>query len=258
MKKTLALVALVLVATSSVAAVKDISKTVHNMGSTNSTGGHFKGTIDQVCVYCHTPHNASQSALLWNRGALPGQTFKLYSSANFSKNMYGGASLPANSPSLLCLSCHDGKSAINFMHSSSLGVDKYDNVGFGAVATAINAPYDDGGFFGQYLSPANLGGQDGSAANAAMGTDLTNDHPIGFSYSAAATALGSTTLNADPTTKTDIAGRTIRLFGATQRMECSTCHDPHVNYNASGDTTLRPFLVMSNSGSALCLACHNK
>lgn len=254
MKKTLALLALVLVATSSVAAVKDISKTVHNLGSTNTNGGHFTGTIDQVCVYCHTPHNASQSALLWNRGALPGQTFKLYSSANFSKNMYGGASLPANSPSLLCLSCHDGKSAINFLHSSSLGVDKYDQVGFGAgVATAINAPYD-GGFFGN-LSPANLGGTE---ADAALGNDLTNDHPIGFSYSAAATALGAATLNADPTTKTDISGRTVRLFGATQRMECSTCHDPHVNYNATGDTTLRPFLVMSNSGSALCLACHNK
>lgn len=250
MKKTVLLIALLLVTTTVFAATKDVSKTVHNMGSTG-TGAHFAGTIDQVCIYCHTPHNAAQSALLWNNANIPlGSTFNLYSSQNLSRNQYG-VSLPAGSPSLLCLSCHDGKSAINVLHSSKLGTDVADNVGYGAgVAVNINKPYD-GGFFDP-VNPANLGAASfTSAVGANDGNNLTNDHPIGFSYSQVATDQGASQLHANPPAA-------IRLFGATQRMECSTCHDPHVNYTATGDPTLRPFLVMSNSGSGLCLACHNK
>lgn len=252
MKKSLLLIAILMAATSVYAATKDVSKTVHNMGSTG-IGSHFKGTIDQVCIYCHTPHNATQSNLLWNN-TLPDRSgvnaFALYSSQYLSKNKYG-VSLPTGSPSLLCLSCHDGKSAINVLHSSKLGTDVADNVGYGAgVPVAINKPYDGGFFFP--LSPANLGGTE---LDPAKGTDLTNDHPIGFSYSAVATDQGVSQLHTVATLPASI-----RLFGASQRMECSTCHDPHVNYDGAsgGDSTRRPFLVMSNSGSALCLACHNK
>ncbi|HMD49188.1 MAG TPA: cytochrome c3 family protein, partial [Bryobacteraceae bacterium] len=38
------------------------------------------------------------------------------------------------------------------------------------------------------------------------------------------------------------------------KIECTTCHDPHVPNN---DPALPMFLVRSNSGSAICLACHD-
>jgi hypothetical protein len=48
----------------------------------------------------------------------------------------------------------------------------------------------------------------------------------------------------------------VRFFGATNFVECSTCHDPHVDYFTAPDYT--PFLITPNTGSNLCLACHIK
>jgi predicted CXXCH cytochrome family protein len=39
-------------------------------------------------------------------------------------------------------------------------------------------------------------------------------------------------------------------------MECSSCHDPHVDYVADADYT--PFLIRPNDRSKLCLTCHIK
>ena len=42
----------------------------------------------------------------------------------------------------------------------------------------------------------------------------------------------------------------IRLFGGTEyRVECSSCHDPHVDYTT--DTDYDPFLIMPNHGTCL-------
>ena len=85
-----------------------------------------------------------------------------------------------------------------------------------------------------------------------IGTDLTNDHPISITYTvgnaslyATTTALTGWTVNENPTSPTiaDV------LFN--DKIECASCHDPHDNTNGE-------FLRVSNSGSALCLSCHNK
>lgn len=68
---------------------------------------------------------------------------------------------------------------------------------------------------------------------------LTNDHPIGVAFpNAADLGLYGSVLNTNITTP-----------GST--VQCSSCHDVH-------NPAIIPFLVMSNSGSAMCLACHNK
>lgn len=70
---------------------------------------------------------------------------------------------------------------------------------------------------------------------ALLDTEAGN-HPVGASYAGA--GFNNPPLNGVP----DQAGDTV---------ECSSCHDPH-------DTTNTPFLVVSNSGSAICLGCHIK
>jgi predicted CXXCH cytochrome family protein len=42
---------------------------------------------------------------------------------------------------------------------------------------------------------------------------------------------------------------------ANGQVQCRTCHDPH---RMDIDATTLKFLVVNNSGSGLCLACHNK
>jgi len=79
-----------------------------------------------------------------------------------------------------------------------------------------------------------------SAAN--LGTDLSGDHPISFIYDQ--TLSGSDTTVKDPTT----LDKRVKL-DPQSKLQCTTCHNPH-------DDQYGKFLVMDNTASALCLACH--
>jgi len=115
-----------------------------------------------------------------------------------------------------CLSCHDGTVAL-------------DSFGGSTGSNFISGP-------------------------ANFGTDLSNDHPVSFTYNnALATADGGLH---PPTTQASGLGDTISadmLFGtSSDQVECASCHDVH---NAAN---LQSLLLKSNAGSALCLTCHAK
>lgn len=76
-----------------------------------------------------------------------------------------------------------------------------------------------------------------------LGTDLSGDHPVSFVYNAALVAEDPTLNN--PTTLTG----PVKLDSSAQ-VQCVSCHDPHNDQYGN-------FLVMNNSGSALCVVCHN-
>ncbi len=241
----------------------------HNF-SGNASGGQastqYTGEFNETCKYCHTPHNAESRGPLWskvnsNEASAPGY-YRLYTSSQSLTSVTKHATLTPDSPSLLCLGCHDGKTAMNVTHSS-------DATGGDAPTTIVNgAPsYPAGTKFIMYQgnsgplplsdgpSTFNLPGRGfnlGKAAdgsNDSQGNDLTNDHPIGFDYNAAqGLSLGA--LYAIGTINSRI-----KFYGPNHKVECTTCHNPHAN---DDDVDLRPMLVISNIGSALCLSCHNK
>ncbi len=136
--------------------------------------------------------------------------------------LYSSSTLNAtiNQPeknSKLCLSCHDGTVAL-------------DSFGGNTGTNFIDAEH-------------------------LIGTDLSNDHPVSFTYNAAlATADGGLF---DPSTEITSLGGTIEadlLFGLTGNasLECASCHDVHNGY---GNPDL---LKIDNDASAFCLTCHNK
>ena len=97
-----------------------------------------------------------------------------------------------------------------------------------------------------------------------MGTDLSNDHPISINYANAlaggygglrpTTYLYSTwdtLLNAGTGGYSATTKAVSTMLDATGKMQCTSCHGAHAN---SEGYQLR----MSNKGSALCFACHNK
>ena len=81
-----------------------------------------------------------------------------------------------------------------------------------------------------------------------MGTSLSDDHPVNFTYVAAlATADGEL---ATPISAAYVdAAQTVPLFGG--KVQCASCHDPH-------DNTYEPFLTTTNAASQLCSTCHLK
>jgi predicted CXXCH cytochrome family protein len=174
----------------------------------------------QICVYCHTPHlgttNNGQYPL-WNHTLSTVATYGVYSSTtmNVTPTDIGGATIGTAGVTSLCMSCHDGTVS---------------------VANVVKAPRD--GSAGN-LAPANV---IPVASTAYVGTDLTDDHPVNFTY-ADSISGGDGELNPG-------AGLAIaQLFNG--QVQCASCHDVH-------DNTFTPFLIGDNTNSALCLDCHAK
>jgi len=239
--KSVVLSLVVVVFSTSVACAGSIVFSKHNLSSTSSAGGIYSTETTQVCVFCHTPHNAVYNRLLWNR-SIPTTTFKMFTSTNFGgvagsnlKTILKASVLDTNSTSYMCLSCHD-RSAAQLV--SDMGPS---NGGVTAALVGNTASWPT-------YQITNTGG--------AGDRSLTDDHPIGFSYGDAVTAVVTVT----PSPLKALAAVTPVLgtgaffsnsAGKTDAMECATCHMTHDNDNGY-------FLRISNSGSQLCLACHIK
>lgn len=227
-----------------------VKYTKHNLGLTNQDKGsgiQFRASNEtQICVFCHTPHNANTAGgkkFLWNRPEPVAASFTLYTASitlNFSKG------IQISEISKMCMSCHDGVTAVNALaNGSTITMSTSTKLGdiyipFGEDAAGIGA---------------NIGGGD-PVVGPTTGGNLTNDHPISFTY--------ADSRQNDSTIKTEDGGAGGSTVGGLPlwggKVECVTCHDPHINYNATygGDPRLRPFLRKSNGSSNLCFTCHDK
>jgi len=260
----------------SVSAYAGIENSKHDLRGTATGGGVKITNATEICAFCHTPHGASAdtTAPLWNRVVASNQT--AYSTATLD-----GTVVLTDSPSLACLSCHDGQQAMNTVINapSTAATDSVPS-NYNYVASGID-------FVGT-TDKLMVGGDGvGLSGVAFLGTDLTNDHPVALPYAGggittADKATVNTTLMADPDFKTtnlmvdEIGGATAWWIdtGTTGRqktdlilyardasnvgyVECATCHDPH--NGPAGTTEVQAFLRMGNNGgSQVCLACHNK
>ncbi len=194
------------------------------VGSKHDLGVAALGNTPEVCVYCHTPHQASTADTqdpLWNHTLqVLATTYGVYASTSLNAVPVeiGGVAAGLAPTSFLCMSCHDGTVA-----PSSL----YNDPNSGAP-TAI---------------PAIIG-------NSNLGTDLTDDHPTNFDYTGPLAIADGGLVTPNSTSSVD-AGGLIPLFGGTGSLQCASCHNPH-------DPTNVPFLRVSNVNSGLCTSCHNK
>lgn len=184
-----------------------ISTTKHNL-SVSGSGTVRASSESQICIFCHTPHGSAPNSPLWNRND-PGKNYTLYSSSTARAN----PGQPTGA-SILCLSCHDGTIALGDVLSRST------NIGMsGGVTTIPNGP-------------------------GRLGTDLSDDHPISFTYNGTLA-----TQNGELANPASLTGA-VKLDSNGQ-LQCTSCHNPHDDANGK-------FLVMNNIGSALCNQCHQK
>ena len=173
-------------------------------GTSHDFSGDGWNPSGEICVVCHTPHNSDTSVA---EAPLWNHEVSVatYDPYANAATLDATVGQPAGI-SLLCLSCHDGTVAL-------------DNFG------------------------GNLAGANFIPGSRNVGTDLTNDHPVSFTYDAALAATDGEL--ADPSTITPLV-----LFGG--QLECGTCHDVH------GVGGVSALLRTTNAASALCLTCHLK
>lgn len=239
------------------AKVSDIANTKHNLSVSAPAANTVKAVSEtQICVFCHTPHGADATAAapLWNRS----YSAELYTPYT-SSSMDAVTGQPTQAASKMCLSCHDGTLAIGAV-----------NVLGGQANVNINMDGTNAGKMpdGAYGS--------GSGHTRNLGINLTNDHPIAFTYDAGL-ALADGELR-DPAAESHIATRSsgvkpriplIDETGAGARLECVTCHDPHIRDEGGEDikflrlnrfqTTNAPTsAVFNESRDIICIACHRK
>lgn len=204
-------------------------------------------------MFCHTPHGAETTpqAPLWNR-KLSTATYTPYSSNSMEATDAGGQ--PTAATSRLCLSCHDGTLAIGAVNV--LGGKTNQTITMTGTGT--------GG-----VMPAGSGKTTGDTRD--LGIDLTNDHPIAFTYNATLAAVDGDLANPSTTTTVTIANRSSGVKPdlplTDNKVECATCHDPHVrDTDPTKDIMfLRlnrfqvnsgPSASFSKSNDTICLACH--
>ena len=261
-----------------------IGNTRHNLTQRQTSGGGpdggvmdpYRNDYQQVCVYCHTPHGANTNIAvpLWNR-TVKATTYTLYNQAGLS-----GAVTQPGANSLACLSCHDGQTAMDSIVNmpGSGGYDEaqktsQDNT---FLNTWTNTRGTDAGShfglkegkecLGCHAPGAELGSGATSFTAAALGTDLTNDHPIGVKLPTGSdwNVPGGTKGNIryfDTNADNALSKGDIRFYdtGEGPEVECASCHDPHgVPSGGAGSQFITTFLRVENTGSAVCLTCHNK
>jgi predicted CXXCH cytochrome family protein len=209
-----------------------------------------------TCSFCHTPHKAPNTYLLWNHTISANPSFSWTDVSHTTggtpyppfANTYGG-------PTAKCLSCHDGSVAVG------------DIAWFGeGKPTSIILD-------GEEMTTHYHGA--GEAVNVGFGGSMNGNHPVAMPYPYSTTmstyngvtngSLGGLNIAEwvpDPT----LSG--IRLFhedggavvgtpaAGNTGIECSSCHDPH-----NGPTTTDLFLrgdVGGNGPNYICTKCHIK
>jgi predicted CXXCH cytochrome family protein len=225
MKKILVVVTVLAIALVSSVAMAGISTTKHNLAQ-NGSGG-FTSNITEICVFCHTPHNAKVAqGPLWNRSAVDrNYTMYVIQTAPAQTMAPNGLSMASKG----CMSCHDGATGLNQL------------VNLPGTGTAVTV-YQGGSVVTNLSGFANIG-------NTAGGTDLSNDHPVAAIYDPTKASLRALD-NSGAGMVTKLVGTGIVKGLTNSLVQCESCHDVH--------TSVASFLRLSNSGSALCLACHNK
>ncbi len=161
---------------------QSVVNSLHNLSA--SGPGEVRAVSEaEICIFCHTPHHSQPSSPLWNRDEA-GYTYTLY----HSSTVQAAPGQPDGS-SILCLSCHDGTTALGSVLSRSA------TIGFTGGITTI------------------------PAGSSNMSTDLADDHPISFEYN---TGLAS----ADGQLR-DPSALLPPVALERGKVQCTSCHDPH-------------------------------
>jgi hypothetical protein len=202
----------------------------HNLSS-SSTATIHSTTEDRICVFCHAPHGTSAKGPLWNRkdpiGPNGDGTFPLYANAEAALLANADAKYDNSDPALypngstrLCLSCHDGVTAI---------------------AEVINGGDLDAG----------LGNM--TTEGSSMIIDLSMAHPVSFVFN-------QTIATAVYGVRFDLTNLLPGLLDAQGRLQCASCHDPHKDTYDAGIYDLPMWRHYSGNDvtdyNETCESCH--
>jgi hypothetical protein len=268
----------------------DITSTKHNLSSPGLSNQRQTHETDQVCIFCHTPYGSDTptASPQWNK-SLPGSTsFSIFNTTpTFQATLANGKNLTVGSVSLACLSCHDGTQAMDNVINAP-GSGAYNLAGtvpngwvwngsatlmpgaLANIATDLKNDHPVGVLYcGGGLSADGTQGVTGTCVNndfISPARDTTSD---GRSASLISASINGGSVfwidlpNNDGVARDGRRGKQdLALYArnsgsnpGTLTVECSSCHDPHVE---AKNTDGINFMRVTTSGSKICMSCHVK
>ena len=242
-----------------------------------------------LCNFCHTPHRAIQTSLLWNHTLPVGAVYTW----NDADQTVGGTALPTNiaswaGPSKLCLSCHDGTVAIGDLNWYQAKA----RTGTSKLSGGRASPPQETDLLNRSGEMSKYNIADGITAGS-----MNGNHPVAVPYpfSQVANTYNGITTGEGVVLGTEFAsnpiGSGIRLYrmtgggqvvvaiptsysGTDVGIECGSCHDVHNGATVKPDPiTNRPRLVRGTvygdgpggttafaggDDDYLCVKCHKK
>jgi hypothetical protein len=246
--KTLVLAAIRVCALAAFALASPFAWAQTGIGGTahDFSGNTANGETSGACTYCHTPHQASQQNLLWNR-TLAATNYTWGAGAVTT----GGTFYPTfqgttyNGTTVKCLSCHDGSVAVG------------DVAWWAGGAATFGDPVIPAGPF-----QVGAGGAMGGNHPVAMPYPLNN---LPSNYNGTSTGTGTVMEWVDDPT---VLG--IRIYNddglgnisagpvpGQSGIECASCHDPHNSSTVQGPFFLRG-TIGGNTADYICRKCHAK
>lgn len=208
----------------------------HNLST--SGPGEIRALVeDRICIFCHTPHNATPYTPLWNKNLEP-RTYTLYHSSTLASSPQ-----QPSGPTRLCLSCHDGTIALGKV------LQPAEDILMSMEITANRRSY--------------------------IGTNISDDHPVSFNYYEAlpnpelAPSIPSGLKsygdgNVHCTTCHDPHDDTFGMFLVMDNRFsslCTTCHDNVAGWAGSSHATstamwISPDLKQQTVAEHGCGSCH--
>jgi hypothetical protein len=200
--------------------------TKHDLSSFSASDSNaFSIDEDQICIFCHTPHNAYPAVPLWNHKLSAEENYINYWSPTLKSYLSAASAPPIDGFSKLCLSCHDGTVALGALVNNDKEVETVPD----------------------FLTEGMAG---------YLGTDLSGGHPISIIFDS---ALANMRNHApDPNLmhlNWPINDHYVKLYPTQGGLgiQCTSCHDPHGGRGGSG----APPFWQKPTHDEVCLVCHD-
>jgi predicted CXXCH cytochrome family protein len=199
-----------------------VGSTKHNL-SVQGPGSARAIEETGVCIFCHTPHNASPATPLWNHEMSTVEDYINYWSPTLKSYASAAEAPPIDGFSKLCLSCHDGTVALGaFINRGEIVETVPDYMSYGMAGY--------------------------------IGTDLSGGHPISIIFDQDLVFKRKE----DPDLlqlNWPITDKYVKLYPTQggHGVQCTSCHDPH---GGRGDPDAPPFW-QKKTYDDVCLVCHD-
>lgn len=220
----------------------------HNL-SASGPGSVRAASEDQVCIFCHAPHNATPVQPLWNR-AMSTSSYLVYA----SRALDAVPGQPTGT-SKMCLSCHDGTIALGAVNSQPTPITMVGGVarmppGHSNIGTDLRDDHPISFRFDTALSSRDLKLRNPNGLPAALKLDANSELQCTTCHDAHNDSRGKFLTMENAASQMCVSCHNVGTTAVPDHRNCNACHQPHTA--PSG-----PYLLRAQTITGTCLLCHN-